>query len=69
MVGSTVLFGDDMIDVEREEIAIVCVDATILAAISGTASNERPECGIHHAPEKWASLCRAFDLSIATNVP
>lgn len=47
MVGSTVLLGNDVIDVESEEVAIVFVNTAIFTAAAGSASNVIPKRGFH----------------------
>jgi len=70
IVATSVLPGDDVLDMKREKVEIVLVNAAILTAVSSTPSNEQAHSGIdHHASEWFASSCRAFDLSKATNVP
>ena len=60
---------NDLLDVERQEIGIVLVKAAVFTASTCSLTDEGPQSSVHHSPRELARSCRAFDLSVATNVP
>jgi hypothetical protein len=69
-IAPAMLTGNDVLDMKREEVEIVLMNATILTAGVGAAPHELSCRDVnHHLSEELARSCRAFDLSRATNVP
>src|SRR5271157_645365 len=69
IVGSTMLLGDDMLNVERQEIGVVFVQPAVFTATASPHPDKGPESGVHHSPWELARSWRALDLRMATNVP
>ncbi len=63
------LLRNDVLDVEREEIRIVLMHATILAAPLSLPLDEGTKGRIDHAVDVSESSSRALDFSNATKVP
>ncbi len=55
IIAAPVFFGDDMLDVESEEVCIVFVQAAVFTATACPLPDEGPEGGIHHSPAELAS--------------
>jgi hypothetical protein len=66
---TAVLLGDDMFDVEGQEIGVVLMQLAVCTATACPLLDEGPGSGIHQSPWEWASSWRALDLRMATNVP
>lgn len=70
LIAATMLPGNDVLDMEREEVKVVLMDSAVFAAPTSPPPNERSRAKAdHQLPEDSANSCRAFDLSNATNVP
>jgi hypothetical protein len=63
-----VLTGDDVLDMERQEVGVAFMQATILATATCTFPNEGAQRGIHQLGRQFAMSWRAFDFRIAINV-
>jgi hypothetical protein len=68
IVGPTVLLGDNVLNVKRQEIGVVLMKPAVFTATTRPLPNEGPESGVHHSPWELARSWRALDLRIATNV-
>jgi hypothetical protein len=63
-----VLLGDDVLDVERDEIVVLFVKAAVITTMACPLPDKGPESGVHYPPGELASSWRAFDLRMAMNV-
>ena len=63
------LFGGDVLDMERQKRRIVLVRLAIFAATACAFTNEGSECGVHHSSERAVRSWRALDLRMPTKVP
>ena len=64
VVGPTVLLGSDVFDV-MSEAALLLAKEAILAAVTGSLSNQGPSCGIHQGEPFESRYRRAFNLRMA----
>jgi hypothetical protein len=63
------LLGENVLNVESQEIGVVLVQPTILAPTSCSLPDEVPEAGVYHSLLIPARSWRALDFRMATNVP
>src|SRR5258707_2959541 len=66
IVGAAMLLGDDVLDVEQQEIGVVFVKVAVFTPMACALPNEGPQNGIHHSPGVPARSWRALDLRMAT---
>jgi hypothetical protein len=50
IVGPAMLPGDDVLNVERQEIGVFLVQPAVFTTTAGPLPDEGPESGVHHSP-------------------
>ncbi|MCI0376680.1 MAG: hypothetical protein L0215_03660 [Gemmataceae bacterium] len=69
MIVAAVLLGDDVFNMESEEIGVGFVKLTVLAAALRASTDHGANACPHQSPSDLANNWRAFDFNIATKVP
>jgi hypothetical protein len=56
------LLGDDVLNVERQEVGIVFVKPAVVTATAGPLPDEGPKSGVHHSPWELGEKLAGFGL-------
>lgn len=60
IVMTTMLAGNDMLDVKGRKREVLLLEPTIFTAVSGAAPDEVADCGVHQHCGRRVRMARAF---------